>query len=162
MLAVNRDNVFGWSTERIVRSAAQAGEPAYLYVFDHCYPAMEARDLCAFHASEVPFVFGTVGTPESYPPRWPQPEVDEAEALASVLVDYWASFASKGRPESANGPDWAPYSDDEAYLHIGDKPELRHDAYSGMFEFHEALYQKRRAAGEGWFMRVGLNAELIE
>ena len=162
MLAVNRDNVFGWSTERIVRSAAQAGEPAYLYVFDHCYPAMEARDLCAFHASEVPFVFGTVGTPESYPPRWPQPEVDEVEALASVLVDYWASFASTGRPESANGPDWAPYSDDEAYLHIGDKPELRHDAYSGMFEFHEALYQKRRAAGEGWFMRVGLNAEPIE
>lgn len=162
MLAVNRDNVFGWSTERIVRSASEAGEPAYLYVFDHCYPAMEARDLCAFHASEVPFVFGSVGDLEAYPPQWPKPDVDEAETLSSVLVDYWASFAATGRPESANGPDWAPYSDGEAYLHIGDMPELRRDAYSGMFEFHEALYQKRRAAGEGWFMRVGLNADPIE
>ena len=162
MLAVNRDNVFGWSTERVVRRAAQAGEPAYLYVFDHCYPAMAERDLCAFHASEVPFVFGTVGDLESYPARWPKPPVEEAEALSSVLVDYWASFAATGEPESPDGSDWAPYSEDEAYLHIGDMPELRHDAYPGMFEFHEALYQKRRDAGEGWFLGVGLAAEPLD
>lgn len=162
MLAVNRDNVFGWSTERIVRSASEAGEPAYLYVFDHCYPEMAERDLCAFHASEVPFVFGTVGDLESYPAEWPKPSVEEAEALSSVLVDYWASFAATGKPESANGPDWTPYSDGEAYLHIGDAPELLHDAYTGMFEFHEALYKKREAAGEGWFLGVGLGAEPLE
>ncbi|MEM5516275.1 carboxylesterase family protein [Henriciella sp. AS95] len=162
MLAVNRDNVFGWSTERIVRSASEAGEPAYLYVFDYCYPAMAERDLCAFHASEVPFVFGTVGDLDSYPEQWPKPPVEEAEALSSVLVDYWASFAATGQPQSADGPDWAPYSEGEAYLHIGDEPELRQDAYPGMFEFHEALYQQRKAAGEGWFMRVGLGAEPLE
>ncbi|WP_084421457.1 carboxylesterase/lipase family protein [Henriciella litoralis] len=162
MLAVNRDNVFGWSTERIVRRASEAGQPAYFYVFDHCYPTMAERGLCAFHASEVPFVFGTVGDLESYPAEWPKPPVEEAEALSSVLVDYWASFAATGEPESANGPDWAPYNEDEAYLHIGDAPELRNDAYPGMFEFHEALYQQRREAGEGWFMRVGLGAEPLE
>lgn len=162
MLAVNRDNVFGWSTERIVRSASEAGEPAYFYVFDHCYPAMAERDLCAFHASEVPFVFGTAGDLDSYPAQWPKPPVEEAEALSSVLVDYWASFAATGQPQSPDGPDWAPYAQDEAYLHIGDAPELRHDAFPGMFEFHEALYQKRREAGEGWFLRVGLAAEPMD
>ena len=162
MLAVNRDNVFGWSTERIVRSAAEAGEPAYLYIFDHCYPAMEERGLCAFHASEVPFVFGTVGDLDSYPAQWPKPEPESAEALSSALVDYWASFAATGQPESADGPDWAPYSDGEAYLHVGDVPELRRDAYSGMFEFHERLYQDRRAAGEGWFLGVGLGAKPLD
>ncbi len=162
MLAVNRDNVFGWSTERVVRSVSGAGQPAYLYVFDHCYPAMEERELCAFHASEVPFVFGTTGELDAYPAQWPQPEIEDAEALSSVLVDYWASFAATGKPESADGPDWAPYSEGETYLHIGDVPETRQDAYPGMFEFHERLYQERRAAGEGWFLRVGLGAEPLE
>ena len=162
MLAVNRDNVFGWSTERVVRSASAAGQPAYLYVFDHCYPAMEERQLCAFHASEVPFVFGTTGQADSYPPQWPRPDADAAKGLSAVLVDYWSSFAATGHPSSANGPDWRPYSEGEAYLHIGDGPELRHDPYPGMFEFHEQLYQARRDAGEGWFLRVGLGADPIE
>lgn len=162
MLAVNRDNVFGWSTERVVRSASRAGQPSYLYVFDYCYPEMEARDLCAFHASEVPFVFGTVAKTGAYPPEWPKPPVEEAEVLAGVMVDYWASFAATGTPSSENGPAWAPYSEGEAYMHIGQVPELRQDAYSGMFEFHEQLYQERRAAGEGWFLRVGLTADPLE
>lgn len=162
MLAVNRDNVFGWSTERVVRRASEAGQPAYFYVFDHCYPAMAERNLCAFHASEVPFVFGTTGQSEAYPPQWPQPDADEAEPLASVLVDYWASFAATGRPQSANGPDWMPYGEDESYLHIGNRPELRQDPYPGMFEFHERLYQERREAGEGWFLRVGLGADPLD
>lgn len=162
MLAVNRDNVFGWATERIAHKTADAGRPAYFYVFDHCYPSMAERDLCSFHASELPFVFGTTGNARSYPPEWPKPPASEAEALSSVLVDYWASFAKSGQPSSPNGPDWAAYNDNQAYLHIGDAPELRHDPYPGMFEFHEGLYRQRHSAGDGWFLGVGLSAEPLE
>ncbi|MEQ8559166.1 MAG: carboxylesterase family protein [Henriciella sp.] len=162
MLAVNRDNVFGWSTERIVRRASESGLSAYLYLFDYCYPEMAERDLCAFHASEVPFVFGTAEKLETYPPKWPKPPVEEAEVLADVLVDYWASFAATGQPVSENGPEWRPYSDGEAYLHIDERPELRQDVYPGMFEFHEQLFQEHRAADEGWFLGVGLGAEPLE
>ena len=162
MLAVNRDNVFGWATERIAHKTVEAGRPAYFYVFDYCYPSMAERDLCSFHASELPFVFGTVGEANSYPPQWPKPPAKEAEALSSMLVDYWASFAMSGQPSSPKGPDWAAYNDNQAYLHIGDAPELRNDPYSGMFEFHEDLYQQRHAAGDGWFLGVGLGAEPLE
>lgn len=162
MLAVNRDNVFGWSTERVVRRMSEAGLPAYLYVFDHCYPAMAEKDLCAFHASEVPFVFGTVGKADSYPPEWPRPDPGDAQKLADVLVDYWASFASAGVPSSERGPEWSPYSNGEAYLHVGNEAEVRQDAYPGMYEFHEQLYKERREAGEGWYLRVGLGAEELD
>src|SRR5690606_21942604 len=61
LLAATRDAVYGWAAERIVRAQTAAGQRAHMYVFDHCYPAAAARDLCAFHASELPFVFGRVG-----------------------------------------------------------------------------------------------------
>ena len=44
--------------ERMVRQHSAAGNPAFLYLFDHCYPAARARGQCAFHASELPYVFG--------------------------------------------------------------------------------------------------------
>jgi para-nitrobenzyl esterase len=45
MLAALRDIVFGWSSERMARQYAAAGLPAYLYLFDHCYPAARARSV---------------------------------------------------------------------------------------------------------------------
>lgn len=156
MLALARDNVFGWSTERIVRRVSEAGLPAYFYVFDYCYPAMRERDLCAFHASEVPFVFGTATDESVYPPAWPKPPQEEAEALSEMLVDYWTSFARTGQPVSANGPSWSDYADGEAYLRIDRVPEISADAFPGMFEFHEEVYRAQRAKGDGWFLKVGL------
>ncbi len=37
------------------------GQPSYLYYFRHSTPAQRARDLAAFHASELPYIFGQVG-----------------------------------------------------------------------------------------------------
>jgi len=162
MLLMARDNVFGWSTERIVRRVSEAGQPAFLYVFDYCYPAMEETDLCAFHASEVPFVFGTATDESVYPPAWPRPPEEEAAALSEKLVDYWSSFATTGQPASATGPAWPDYADGEAYLHIRQEPEARANAFPGMFEFHERAYRERHTAGEGWYMNVGLWRDPVE
>src|SRR3546814_11961513 len=67
MLATLRDAIYGWATERMIRKQSEAGMPAYLYLFDHCAPATEARDLCAFHASELPYVFGQIGSDAALP-----------------------------------------------------------------------------------------------
>lgn len=162
MLALARDNVFGWSTERIVRSADAAGQPAYLYVFDYCYPAMREQDLCAFHASEVPFVFGTVADDAVYPPAWPKPPKDDAVPLSETLVDYWASFAATGQPVSASGPAWPAYGDSESYLRIDQEPEVSQNAFPGMFELHERHYAEQREQGEGWYLKLGLWADPVE
>jgi len=61
VLAAPRDALYGWTAERLARSQTAQGQDAYLYLFDHGYPAAGELDLHAFHAAEIPYVFGTHG-----------------------------------------------------------------------------------------------------
>ncbi len=69
ILATTRDALYGWTAQRLVRKQAALGQPAFLYFWDHGYPAEDVAGLHAFHASELPFVFGTF---DSTPPLWPK------------------------------------------------------------------------------------------
>jgi para-nitrobenzyl esterase len=154
-----RDAIYGWAVERLVRTQSDAGVLAYLYIFDHCYEAARARDLCAFHASELPFVFGRTGDETDFPPNWPVPHGEREDTLSSAMMDYWVSFAATGSPSSQAGPAWPPYADGQAYLHFADRPRAGRDPLPGMFEMQDALVHRRRAQGEQWFVNVGVNAD---
>jgi len=158
LLAAVRDAVFGWSGERIARAQAVRGVPAYLYVFDHCYEAERARNLCAFHASEIPFVFGHVGDAAKLPPNWLRPEGAGEAALSRLMMDYWVAFARTGDPNGPGRPAWRPYGAEEAFMRFADRPTPGIDPLPGMFELHEALYHAQRAAGRQWFANFGLPA----
>src|SRR5690606_14291700 len=58
ILATTRDALYGWTAEELVRKQTAIGQPAFLYFFDHGYPAADAAGLHGFHASELPYVFG--------------------------------------------------------------------------------------------------------
>ena len=161
MLATLRDGIYGWATERIVRKETEAGQPAFMYVFDYCYPSAREADLCAFHASELPFVFGVLD-PEHLSVNWPVPDGQQDRAISRALLDYWTSFAATGQPESDHGPTWPAYGSDEAYLEIGPELDVRTDPFPGMFELHEELVRQRKAAGEPWFLNIGLGAPPLE
>ncbi|KCZ59341.1 carboxylesterase/lipase family protein [Hyphomonas chukchiensis] len=161
MLATLRDAIYGWATERIVRKLTEADQPAFMYVFDYCYPSAEKADLCAFHASELPFVFGALD-PDKLSPNWPVPDGEHDQTISSTLLDYWTSFAATGQPESATGPAWPAYGGDQAYLKIGQELEVGKNPMPGMFELHEELVRQRKAAGEPWFLNIGLGAPPLE
>ena len=75
-----RDALYGWTAERLARSQTAAGAPGYYYYFDHSYPAADALGLRAFHAAEIPYVFGTTGTT---PDSWPRvPDTPQERALS--------------------------------------------------------------------------------
>lgn len=154
LLAATRDIVYGWSVERLVRSQTAAGQPAYLYVFDHCDDAMRARDLCAFHASELPYMFGVVGRGSGLGPNWPLSDTATDRALTQAMLDHWTSFAAHGVPAAAGGLDWRPYGAEQYYLHLAATPALRRDAFPGMFALHEDIMHRRRAHGEQWFTNI--------
>ncbi len=156
-LAALRDGIYGWAAERLAVKQAGLGAPSYLYVFDHCYPAARTRDLCGFHASELPFVFGTFDATK-LPAKWPLPGSPRDTRLSTTVLDYWTSFAREGRPRSPDGPDWPTYAPDQAYMLFEDASRLRRDPYPGMFELHEAFVARRRAANEAWGLAVGLSA----
>ena len=155
LIAATRDAIYGWAVERLVRQQSAAGQPSYLYVFDHCYDAAWVRKLCAFHASELPFVFGMAGRVMDGAPNWPAALGAEDRRLAYQMTDYWTSFAAQGIPSAAGAPAWAPYGAAENFMRFGAVPALRQDAFPGMFEFREEVVKRRRAKGRQWFGDIG-------
>ena len=155
VLAASRDALYGWTSERLARSQTAAGHPSFLYLFDHGYPATEAANLHGFHASELPYMFGTL---ERTPPRWPAiPDTPDERRLSDAMVGYWTSFARTGQPVAANAPDWTPYGEASSWMIFRDQPAPEQAVFPGMFELHEQTMCRRRATGSlGWNWNTGL------
>ncbi len=155
ILATTRDALYGWTAERLVSSQTAIGMPAYLYFFDHGYPAADRANLHAFHASELPYVFGTA---DRLPPNWPRPPSDAGEAaLSDAMTRYWMSFTSAGTPEAAGNPVWPAFGPQHAYMAFRDRPQVLDHLLPGMYELHEAAMCRRRTSGDmAWNWNVGL------
>src|SRR3569623_3702560 len=149
-----RDAIFGWTAERLVRKQAAIGRPAFLYYFSHDYPAARAAGLTAFHAGELPFVFGTLtSTPAGWPPI---PAPNEERRLSEAMTDYWTSFARSGRPTAANGPAWRPFRDGHSYMEFAAAPKPSRNFMPGMYALLEQLMCRRRQSGtQSWDWRTG-------
>jgi para-nitrobenzyl esterase len=153
--ATTRDALYGWSAERLVRKQAALGQSSFLYLFDHSYPAEETAGLDAFHASELPYVFGTF---DGTPPLWPKvPTTPEETKLSDAMIGYWSSFARTGQPRAANEPDWPPFGSKDAYMSFADVPHPQEHLMPGMFELNEEVVCRRRASGDiPWGWNVGI------
>lgn len=162
MMAAVRDAVFGWSAERIVRDEAAAGMRSYLYFFDHNTAVANARQLHAFHASEIPYVFGDAGRLPQLAANWPWPLGPEEKALSDAMIAYWASFARTGVPRAPRQPDWPTFEPDKSYMHFAEKPEVATDLMPGMFALNEEVMQReRRARNQAWAGNVGVAAPVL-
>ncbi|MEP0313918.1 carboxylesterase family protein [Hyphomonas sp.] len=153
-LDATRDVIFTWGIERMVRQQAELGQPSYQYYFTHSYPAADEAGVPAFHASEVPYVFGNLS---NNPEFWPEiPNTLEELAVSAAMLDYWTSFARDGVPASPNGPEWKTFEENQAYMEFGDEPRLRHDLLPGVHELQEEIFCRRREAGnQPWDWRAG-------
>lgn len=155
MLAATRDALYGWTAERIARKQAALGGPAYVYLFDHGYPAADEAGLHAFHASEIPFMFGTIWETTDNWPRIPRTEAQRA--LSDAMVDYWISFARTGEPRAEGQPDWPAFGANETYMVFDDKPFVVNDVLGDRYELYEETVCRRRAAGDQqWNWNVGV------
>ena len=155
MLATTRDAMYGWTAERLALKQSELGAAGYLYIFNHGYKAANEAGLHAFHASEIPYVFGTI---DNLTPSWPEiPDTATERRLSDAMLGYWSSFARDGAPSAKGEPSWRPYSDDEAYMYFEDAPEgSATDLLPGMYELHEEVMCRRRAANIGWTWNVGV------
>ena len=148
------DALFGWTVLAAAKAQVANGRPAQVYFFDHGYPEADARDLHAFHASELPYLFDTM---RQSPPAWPKaPDTPEEAELTRIFGDYWTAFAQDGRPRAAGAPDWPDYGDGEAIMHFTDAPRLRRGLFEEMYALVEEDFARRRATGtQPWNWRVG-------
>ena len=155
IIATTRDALYGWTSVRLVTKQTKIGQASYLYFFDHGYPAEDAAGLHGFHASELPFVFGT---PDRTPPLWPRiPNTEEQIRLSDAMIGYWSSFARTGHPVAQNQPAWPAFGSKGAYMAITDSPHPSSDILPGMYELNEQVVCRRRASGDiPWGWNVGV------
>lgn len=153
LLATTRDALYGWTAERLAVKQTALGRPAFLYLFDHGYPAADDRDLHAFHAAELPYVFGTH---DRTPAGWPKPPTSSAELrLTEAIQGCWADFVKTGAP----GRGWKPYGEGRSYMAFEDGPVAKIRLMPGMYELHEEVVRRRRADGDTpWNWNVGILA----
>jgi para-nitrobenzyl esterase len=155
ILMAPRDALYGWTAERLVKKQSALGMPAFLYFFDHGYPAADAAGRHAFHASEIPYVFGTA---DRTPPFWPKVPADPENAkLSEAMTAFWAAFARDGTPDGAGLPRWQPYGADRRYMLFADSPKPATHLLPGMYELNEQVVCRRRAKGGiPWNWNVGI------
>jgi para-nitrobenzyl esterase len=154
-LAVARDAIYGWTAERLVRKQTELGAASFLYFFDHGYPAADEAGLHGFHASEIPFVFGTA---DRTPPFWPKVSAAPLNArLSGIMTRYWAAFAQQGSASVDSLPRWDAYGSQRAYMHFADTPQAADHLLPGMYELHEQVVCRRRAKGGiPWNWNIGV------
>jgi len=160
VMASIRDGLYGFAAQYLVRQQAAAGQPAYLYFFRHSTPAERDRDLAAFHASELPYVFGQVGPNAVLGPNWPRPPLTSEESqLSEAMMGYWTSFVRDGVPRAPGNPPWPRFTAQQhAYLDLDERPAAARDLLPGAFAFADALVVGRLQQGHGWRLDIGFSA----
>lgn len=148
------DALFGWTVLAAAKAQVANGRAAQVYFFDHGYPEADDRNLHAFHASELPYVFDTM---RQAPPAWPvAPDTSEEAELTRIIGDYWTAFTRDGTPCADGAPDWPDYAEGEAILHITDSPRVRRDLFQEMYALVDEDFARRRASGSRpWNWLVG-------
>jgi para-nitrobenzyl esterase len=164
VMASIRDGLYGWAAQYLVRQQTAAGQPAFLYFFRHSTPEERARDLAAFHASELPYIFGQVGESAALGPNWPRPPLTRTESqLSEALNSYWASFVREGVPTATGMPSWPRFTAEErGYLDIDDRPAAARDLQPLAFAFADSLIAGRRLRGLGWRLDIGFSAYSVD
>jgi len=101
--------------------------PVYLYRFDYASPVMKLLLVGAAHATELPYVWGTLGVPQDMTLKLGGAKT--AKAVSKRIRSRWVNFAATTKPAGLPGePEWTPYQDsDRACLIIDQRDRIVHD-----------------------------------
>ena len=101
--------------------------PVYLYRFDYASPLMKLLLVGAAHATELPYVWGTLGSPKDVTLKLGGTKT--AKAVSKRIRTRWVNFATHAKPIGAPGePEWTPYQEaDRACLIIDRTDRVVHD-----------------------------------
>ena len=94
----------------VAKQMTAAGSPVWLYRFSYVADSMRAQWHGAPHASELPYVFGTLDT------RYGEKVTDRDWAAAHALATYFANFARDGDPNGSGLPPWPRFDPARAEL----------------------------------------------
>lgn len=115
----------------------RAVAPVYLYRFDFATPLLRVARLHAAHATELPFVWGNLGSGRK-DPTFALGGRKAGTAVSQRMQSRWTNFAANGDPSAPGAPTWRPYDENRATLVID-----KHDSVVDDLDAHV-----RRAWGD--------------
>jgi para-nitrobenzyl esterase len=103
LIRVTGDSTLVCATYELARLLSAAKTKTYVYNFNRTVPLgfVNLLQLGAFHGVEIAFVFGGIEPPSPFD-----------DQLGRQMRDYWASFATKGKPlaKLTGAPKWKKYN----------------------------------------------------
>ncbi len=100
-----------WTAERAVMN----GHTVFLYQFTRVAAGPIGRTLGAFHAAEIPFVYGVRA--DQMPRLWGT-SPNDAE-LSRTMSAHWVNFARTGDPNGTGVPRWSRYMTNGTHQEFG-------------------------------------------
>jgi para-nitrobenzyl esterase len=138
-----RDDIFGWQMRKWAQMQTKTGHhPVYRYYFSHRPPGPQSERLRAFHAAEIPYVFGNF--------IWPFPWGDADRNLSDVMMSYWTNFAKTGDPNAGMLTKWPVYSlEIDNVLEFGDRLSVRTNVNQHGLDFFDDYHNSLEAQPAG-------------
>lgn len=116
--------------------------PAWEYRFSYVAASLRNKWLGAYHASEIPYVFDTVGV------KYGSALAPSDAAIAKQANEYWLNFAKTGNPNGAGLPHWPAYrsASDELMNFTNHGPVGEADPWKKQLDLVQGLEQSMAAA----------------
>lgn len=105
------------------------------------------RRLGAYHASDIQYVFGTLGLT----PATGGVVTEEDRRLSEQMSDYWVAFAATGNPNGPGRPVWETYRDaDRHFMSFEATATPSRNPLPGIWELHHEIDRRRTGHGMPW------------
>ncbi len=128
--------IFHHPSHRLMEAQHEGGGAAYHYMFTWRAPALR-RAIGSCHAIEIPFIFGSTGSPMARPLTGLS---RKAGKLSHRMQHAWVRFARNGRPGHERIPNWPSYD-----------PERRSTLFFGReCTLEERPFEAERALLDRW------------
>ena len=144
--AVAKDSWVSFTTDAIFTAPMQdwgnlmstVDSPAYLYLWDHHPKVNGTKEFKAFHAAEVPYVFGGMD----------MFDIDLTEQdweFSNTMMDIWTNFAKTGNPSLPGSFEWPEFeSSDQKYISLGVVIEEKQYLRSNKVALINEAYERSR------------------